>query len=167
MLESTDGRECTKCHLPKKWEEFSIQSNGKNGRSSVCKWCRGIQAKFTYKKSRKKLTKDERKLKLHRIKAALSAKQMRDRLRLEVMEVYGASRCGCCSEPRIEFLVIDHIQGGGDRHRLSIGCKTGGHTFYAKLKRLGFPFKDELRVLCQNCNASYGFYGYCPHEKGR
>lgn len=158
-----DGRDCTRCHNRKDWNEFNLQSNGKNGRASVCKTCRQTEANEKYPGLRKALI-ESGNLAEYRARAAKYSRELRERLRREVMNEYGGGKCFCCNEDHLEFLVIDHINGGGDFHRASLGCKTGGHPFYAKLKQLGFPFRDELRVLCQNCNASYGFYGYCPHK---
>jgi hypothetical protein len=68
--------------------------------------------------------------------------------------------CTCCSESRIEFLAIDHVEGGGNQHRKAIGL-SGGHGFYAYLAREGFP--SGYRVLCHNCNSAIAKHGYCPH----
>lgn len=78
------------------------------------------------------------------------------RLKLFVLSYYSPqlvcqcsfSRCwhiGACrvSDPRI--LCIDHIDGGGNRHRKSITT-----PFYNWLKKNGFP--TGFQVLCQNCN---------------
>ncbi len=61
----------------------------------------------------------------------------------------------------MEFLSVDHINGGGRKHREKLG---GGTAFFLWLKEKGFP-KDEYRLLCMNCNWARGRYGYCPHEK--
>lgn len=74
----------------------------------------------------------------------------------------GALKCACCDESRIGCLAIDHIAGDGRKHRKKLGNK-GGFAFYLWLKRNGFP--DGYRVLCHNCNSSFGLYGYCPHNK--
>lgn len=36
---NVDGRECTKCHLTKPWDQFYAHSGGKNGRTSRCIRC--------------------------------------------------------------------------------------------------------------------------------
>src|SRR5713101_335182 len=77
------------------------------------------------------------------------------RRRMEVLLAYGGE-CLCCGETQYEFLVIDHINGGGNEERKH--C----YNIYAKLKRLGYPI--GYRVLCHNCNASFGAWGRCPHE---
>jgi hypothetical protein len=76
-----------------------------------------------------------------------------------VMTYYGGM-CVCCFATEIEFLTIDHIGGGGQRHRRTIHRK-GGEEFYRWLSQHGFP--KGYQVLCFNCNTAKGFYGYCPH----
>lgn len=84
-------------------------------------------------------------------------------LRIEVLGHYSKGKmcCACCGEGHLEFLCIDHIDGGGVKHRKELG---GGSTnLYQYLKNNSFP--PGYRVLCHNCNMSLGFYGYCPHSK--
>jgi hypothetical protein len=85
----------------------------------------------------------------------------RDNLKREVYQAYGNS-CACCGETHEEFLQIDHVNGGGRKHRKEIG--SGNLNLW--LKRRGFP-KDGFRLLCSNCNHSMGVHGYCPHERER
>lgn len=72
----------------------------------------------------------------------------------------GDIKCACCEDGHIEFLVIDHINGGGRKHRAEIG--DGGQSIFSWLKKNNYP--QGYRVLCHNCNSSLGHYGYCPHE---
>ena len=74
---------------------------------------------------------------------------------------YGG-KCECCGEKKLEFLTIDHINGGGTKHRKKVG---GGGAFYYWLRRNNYP--SGYRVLCSNCNSSYGSYGYCPHKTNK
>jgi hypothetical protein len=86
-------------------------------------------------------------------------------LRMGCLLAYGGEPpvCACCGEYRIPFLAIDHINGGGKTHRLSIGAATiGPHAVYRWLKKNGYP--EGFRVLCHNCNYALGLYGKCPHE---
>lgn len=87
---------------------------------------------------------------------------IRLRLRLDAIEAYGGA-CQCCGENQWEFLTIDHLNGGGRKHRKRFG---GGWLFYRWLKNEGYP-KDEFRLLCYNCNCVRGHLGYCPHERTR
>jgi len=61
----------------------------------------------------------------------------------------------------MDFLAIDHIEGGGGQHRESIGKK--GTQFYSWLKENGYP--PGFQVLCHNCNISKFINGgYCIHQ---
>lgn len=84
----------------------------------------------------------------------------RKKLKREVMDYYGKV-CLCCGEDAIEFLSIDHIAGGGNVQRKSIG-RQAGQDFYRWLRKEGYPL--GYQVLCHNCNQSLGAFGYCPHE---
>ena len=58
-----------------------------------------------------------------------------------------------------EFLAIDHINGGGNKHRKELkNDKLPGW-----LAKNNFP--EGFRILCHNCNMALGFYGFCPHQK--
>ena len=81
--------------------------------------------------------------------------------RLRCIEHYGG-KCACCGESRYEFLAIDHINGDGNEHRKKIG---NGSCIVGWLIKNNFP--EGFRILCHNCNASFGLYGYCPHQKER
>jgi hypothetical protein len=91
-------------------------------------------------------------------------KERNKRDRIAALEAYsnGSPRCQCCGETHIEFLTIDHINGGGGKHRRELG-KSSGRVF-RWLRNNGYP--EGFRVLCINCNWSRGLYGYCPHEQG-
>lgn len=90
-------------------------------------------------------------------------KQYRRKRKVEILIRYAGDppKCSCCSESHIEFLVIDHIDGGGTQHRKD-NKLTGGFHLYGWLKKNNYP--KGFRVLCDNCNMSRGRYGYCPHE---
>ncbi len=85
----------------------------------------------------------------------------RDR-RLNCIEHYG-NKCECCGENNIEFLAIDHINGGGLHHRKEIASKN--MNIFEWLIKNNYP--HGFRVLCHNCNSSHGHYGYCPHQIDR
>jgi len=77
-------------------------------------------------------------------------------LKVEVLTAYGG-RCECCREDRIGFLTIDHVMGGGKKHRIDLHGKL-----YRWLKRQKYP--DGYRVLCFNCNCGRAVNGgVCPH----
>jgi hypothetical protein len=78
------------------------------------------------------------------------------RLRRQVLTHYGGM-CACCEEITIEFLSIDHINGGGSHHKRQIQ-----KHIWQWLKQNRYP--GGFQVLCFNCNLANGFYGYCPHS---
>ena len=74
---------------------------------------------------------------------------------------YG-NKCACCGESRIEFLSIDHINGGGTKFRQQ-NKGMAGVRMYGWLIKNDYP--DGYRLLCHNCNQSMGYHGYCPHQR--
>jgi len=75
---------------------------------------------------------------------------------------YGGYACACCGESEPCFLSLDHVDGGGHRHRKSVP----GSDIYKWLEQHGYP--PGFQVLCMNCNhgrARNG--GECPHETAR
>lgn len=83
-------------------------------------------------------------------------------LRLQSLRHYGGNppSCACCGETELEFLSIDHKNGGGGKHRKQVGS---GVTFHYWLRRNGFP--NGYQILCHNCNQAKGYYGGCPHMR--
>lgn len=74
-----------------------------------------------------------------------------------MLETYGG-KCQCCGETEPKFLAIDHINGGGMKARE----KHIGYSFYLSLFKTP---RQDLQVLCHNCNMAKGFYGQCPHQE--
>jgi len=91
-----------------------------------------------------------------------SHRRNQTKLRDALVEAYGG-RCACssCPETNSEFLTLDHINGDGKAHRMTMGSHT-----YADLRRRGWP-KDGYRLLCWNCNAMTRGGRACPHERTR
>lgn len=78
-----------------------------------------------------------------------------------MLEAYGAfCHCPGCNATAVEFLTLEHLSGGGGKHRK----KKGAHGVYLELRKQGWP-KDKYTVLCMNCNFAKGKYGYCPHDR--
>ena len=91
------------------------------------------------------------------------AKAERDFLRLNALKHYSPGRiprCACegCPEhdnPHLVFLDLDHISGGGSKHRKSL--KT---NIFAWLCENEYP--PGYQVLCANCNKAKGSGKRCP-----
>ncbi len=75
-------------------------------------------------------------------------KQLKE-LKVEVLAHYsnGKSVCVKCGFGDVRALTIDHINGGGHKHRKLLGLS--GNMFYRWLKRNGYPL--GYRTLCMNC----------------
>ncbi len=91
----------------------------------------------------------------------------REGLRNQVFAHYSnrAFKCACCGEAELDFLTIDHINGGGNAHRRAVfgSSHGGGKAIYRWLVKTGFP--EGFQLLCYNCNASKGKHGVCAHRK--
>ncbi len=92
-----------------------------------------------------------------------SQKKYDSKIRLTALQAYSDKepKCSCCGEKTIEFLGIDHIYGGGNKHRKLL--KSKGTTLYLWLKKNNYP--KGYQVLCHNCNLAKGYYGECPHKR--
>jgi hypothetical protein len=86
-------------------------------------------------------------------------------LRLSILQQYSSliPFCACCGEKEINFLCIDHINGGGNKHRKEISAHGKGGNIYNWLYKNNFP--EGFQILCHNCNMAKGAYGICPHRK--
>lgn len=82
------------------------------------------------------------------------------KLRDQVITAYGG-QCACCGEAHREFLALDHMYGGGNKHRKEVGGDKA--AVYREARDDGFP--PRFTILCHNCNSAFGYYGYCPHHK--
>lgn len=98
----------------------------------------------------------------HRVEIRAAEKRYRDKIRRWALEHYSTSPpfCACCGERTYQFLGIDHINGGGRRHRKSLGGSTT--AMLNRMRKRGWP--EGFQVLCYNCNLAKGFYGRCPHR---
>jgi len=118
-------------------------------------------AYYSIPKNKERLAKATRKrYRLNREKILLRHKLYRQKRRRLVIDKYGG-KCVCCGETKLEFLSMDHVNGGGTKERLKM--KSSSTEFYRQIVKEKFPIK--YRVLCHNCNQSLGFYKYCPHNK--
>lgn len=79
------------------------------------------------------------------------------RRREKIIKKYGG-KCECCGEDRSEFLTVDHVNGGGNKEKRRLGVSR------LIVRLANCPRLDGYRLLCQNCNSSLAFFGYCPHN---
>lgn len=148
-----------RCSICKK--DSSDTEFGKDFRR--CKGCNNKRMRERYLKDPKKII--EYSMRYYRAnKEACIARNKKNESALKdaVFMRYGGYLCKCCGETIKEFLTIDHINGGGTKHRKLIG--GGGRFHYRWIRNNGYP--EGFRVLCINCNfgRSRNKEGICPHE---
>lgn len=87
-------------------------------------------------------------------------KNLRKAARIEAIGHYsnGTMSCRCCGEKTLDFLDLDHVDGGGRQDRIS---NKNTHTSLLVKKR-GYP--PGFQVLCRNCNWAKHLYGACPYH---
>lgn len=88
----------------------------------------------------------------------ISKKRYEESAKKKVFDYYGRE-CACCGEKEMMFLTIDHIDGGGTKHR-----KKMGEKITTWLLRNNLP--KGFQTLCFNCN--WGKHingGICPHKQ--
>lgn len=164
---------CNRCGKEKSDDEMT----GRKKKTKECKKCTSERARIWYRKNSKKHSErnmEWAKNNPERIKAIqkkcriknaekYNAKQKikRDERKRIVFEHYGGKspKCSCCGEKEIKFLSMDHINGGGSKHRKE---KNFSNIYYQLIKE-GFP--EGFEILCYNCNLAKGFFGKCPHKK--
>jgi hypothetical protein len=127
---------CPSCG-PQPDSEFHADAHHPDGLASLCKDCRSA-----YRREYGAANKD-------RLTAA--NREYRRQVRAKVLGHYGTS-CACCGA--VKALTIDHVAGGGSRHRADLfgGKRWDTHQFRLWLIREGFP--AGYQTLCTRCNSS-------------
>jgi len=95
----------------------------------------------------------------HARRWAAANKRVWDKIKAAVFEGYGGAACSCCGTTVPAFLTIDHINGGGGKHRRE--NRLIGSQLYRWLLRKKCP--AGFRVMCFNCNSGrQNNGGVCP-----
>ena len=71
------------------------------------------------------------------------------------LDHYGGC-CACCGENKDYFLAIDHIDGGGSKHKKEVRFWRLSDWLF----RNNWP--DGFQILCHNCNTAKYRFGTCP-----
>jgi len=170
VITHNDMKQCRICKIDKELNQFKVSKKNLDGYSFDCiecqdkKWKEHRRLSITkfYQTHKKKIAlerslkrEEKRKYdKKYRKKTTLLLKQ-------EAMNAYGG-KCNCCGETQLDFLAIDHINGGGNKERKA-GIHYTGTAMYRWLRKRGFP--EGFRVLCHNCNWSAHLHnGTCIHK---
>ena len=114
---------------------------------------------YTPKQRRRQRESNRRCYLKNKAKRLAWTKQYNQQVKIEVFKHYGG-KCKCCGESILEFLAIDHRNGGGYKHRLALGFL--GMRFYFWIRRNKYP--KNLQILCHNCNQATSWKRECPHK---
>jgi len=159
-------KKCTKCHKLKLLSDFTPNKLYKDGLTYWCKLCISRYSKLKYHLDpsfAKRLNKNN----------IIWQKKNKDKIRYNLLKLAykyktkainhysnGTNSCSCCGEQHIEFLSINHINGGGNQHRKKVN--KSGWLFLKWLIDNDYP--KGYNVLCHNCNQADGNFGGCPHK---
>jgi len=92
-------------------------------------------------------------------------KELKNKAKDSVFNVYGGYVCACCGETEKDFLTLDHINGGGCKHRREMG---NGKYLAGAVATVRWAIKNNFpsifQILCYNCNASKHKNGVCIHK---
>lgn len=167
------GKTCIRCKETKPFDGFAKDLSRPDGKHPYCRECKSVDGKRYHRDNAEKRriagiawrAKSKGTAK-YAVMQKTSSKKYRAALRTRVLRAYGGEMptCACCGESIVEFLAIDHIHGGGNAHRRSIGSNCGA-SIYKWLERNGFP--AGFQVLCHNCNFAKSKHGMCPHLRMR
>lgn len=90
----------------------------------------------------------------------------RERNRNLVFDQYGR-KCACCGEQIRMFLTVEHLNGGGRQHRLSVKTTDIYRWLVREFNKTG-KWPEGFGILCYNCNAGqWRNAGICPHREGK
>jgi len=155
----TTTKPCKRCGESKPLDAFGVARRAKDGRNCYCRPCQVIiNREYRQAHPEKVRSFPSNRYASNAEKRREDVRRSRAKLRAEVHAALGGA-CACCGETTNEFLTIDHIGGRSGEH---VGAIT------ERVRRLirseGYP-PEKYRLLCWNCNAAHGIYGYCPHER--
>lgn len=83
----------------------------------------------------------------NRIKTKIRHKILNTNIKRKVIDHYG-NKCSTCGITQIEFLELDHINGGGTSWTKKTNIR--GVSFYKWVISNNYP--SDLQLLCSNCN---------------
>lgn len=123
------------------------------------------QRKHSWKKnkinllSKEKAKRDKQRKERGFTKDSARRRKKFQEVKIEVILNMGG-KCVCCGEMNTDFLTIDHIDGGGAKHRKEF--KSSSWFFMRQ-----YCYPKGYQLLCFNCNFSKYIGGRCIHKRER
>jgi hypothetical protein len=152
-------KKCPRCKITKPYSEFVSNRARSNGIATYCRKCDWPANREIRKRYRETVPNMIKK------SAGNTYRKRRIRLKYTVMSYYSKCdpECACpgCKDKHMEFLTMDHIDGGGTKARREGIIKRGSTEFYKWLIDNDYP--GGFQVLCFNCNFGKHVCGICPH----
>lgn len=122
-------KSCSKCKIVKSFSDFYVHRNHGDGFTSQCKLCTQTSNKRKYQE---------------RVRNGTQTISSNKRARELALQKLGGVCVHCgFSDPRA--LQIDHISGGGNQERNTIGR-------FAICRKIASGDTDGYQILCANCN---------------
>ena len=145
-------KRCSKCKTTKRKEEFSRNKNSSDGLCHWCKKCSRRKENLAYKNPVVRKQRLERAKEAYRQNPEKHHARKRDYYKKIVEEVFKllGNKCKKCGEADKRLLQIDHINGGGRKHKKSLD--NSWWRYYNCVKKSVKKNKKEYRLLCANCN---------------
>lgn len=142
--------------------EYNFQYRQRH-KASIKEKAKGRYSRLTSQQKEEGRKRTAKYRQRHKERIDARHKEKRKKERLTVFSHYGLA-CSCCGESTYEFLCIDHMNGGGNKHRKTLKGQ-GSNSLYKWLIQERFP--SGFQTLCHNCNMAKGFYKECPHQAQR
>lgn len=159
-------KKCDICKDFKDLDSFCKNSRNKSGLHTTCKVCKKRLDQEYQQKNFQKIKEKKHAYYLKnkkRIVAKTTAFILKNpdkrsqygaaarlNYKIQAFQAYsdGVIKCVNCEKSDLELLTLDHISGGGNKHRQANKIGAGGDT-YRFLKKNAYP--PGFQVLCWNC----------------
>ena len=142
-------KKCSKCKRTLSLRNFHRDIQKKDRLTSSCKDCRRRAQIEEYEKYRKRnLNYNKKYYGKNREKIMEAHKKHRIKVFTEIFNLLG-NQCVKCGMKDKRVLQIDHIEGGGYKHKKIKGC---GMSYYEEILESIKNKENKYQLLCANCN---------------
>ena len=148
-------KECVSCYKSLPFKSFNRRQGQKNktGFCDRCKICGQARKSKKWRRKNPELSAPFQKTVCERGEYQREyARKYRKFMMAQFREMYG-QKCACCGDPRIQFLVVDHV----------VPIRRAGKRGQSALRDALKEYRPDLfQTLCHNCNSLKGASDSCP-----